>query len=179
MKNSDSLLARDFLHQARKKLHGVYLPRITRCLEGLAEDEIWARPNPASNSIGNLVLHLVGNVRQWLISGLGGAPDIRDREREFQERGPLPTSELVEHLTKTVGEACRVLRKLSSRDLARVYRIQGFRVTGLQAVFHVTEHFSHHAGQIILATKSLRGTDLKFTHLPGKTKKPANALPAV
>jgi uncharacterized damage-inducible protein DinB len=119
-----------------------------------------------------LVLHLAGNVRQWVISGLGGAPDTRQRDREFQESGPIARAALLTRLRKTVFQAYRVLGKLSSRELARVYTIQGFRVTGLQAVFHVTEHFSHHAGQIILVTKLLRGKNLGFTHLPGPRKPP-------
>jgi len=168
-----------FLQQARRVLEEMYVPRILRCLEMLSGEEIWARPNAASNSVGNLVLHLEGNVRQWIISGLGGAPDLRQRDREFQERGPLPRRELASRLERTVDQACRVLRKLSARDLARVHAIQGFRVTGMAAVFHVAEHFSHHAGQIILATKMLRGVDLEFTHLPGKRQKTRTAFPAV
>ncbi len=167
------------VQQARKVLEKVYLPRIVRCLRLLTEREIWRRPNAASNSVGNLVLHLEGNVRQWIISGLGGAPDIRQRDREFQELGPLPRRKLIAALEHTVREACRVIQQLRERDLTRTYTIQGFRVVGLAAVFHVTEHFSHHAGQIILATKMIRGEDLKFTHLPGQTKKARAALPAI
>ena len=128
--------------------------------------------------MGNLVLHLTGNVRQWIISGLGGAPDVRQRDREFNERGPLPRRVLVSRLRKTVEEACRVLGRLSPEDLARVHTIQKYRVTGMEATFHVAEHFSHHAGQIILLTKMLTGTDLKFTQLPGEKRKQSRALPA-
>jgi uncharacterized damage-inducible protein DinB len=165
--------------QAERVLKQVYLPRIVKCLEGLSPAQIWWRPNPAANSAGNLVLHLAGNVRQWIISGLGGAPDVRQRDKEFAERGPLPRRALVGRLRQTVGEACRVLRKLSAEDLARVYTIQGYRVTGLAAIYHVAEHFSHHAGQIILITKMLAGHDLGFTRLPGDKRKKAKALPAV
>ena len=179
MKNSD--LARAFLFQARRKLSKIYLPRIARCLEKLSQDQIWWRPNAASNSMGNLVLHLNGNVRQWIISGLGGVADIRQRDLEFRQQGPIPRRALLTLLQGTVREACRVLQGLSSADLSRTYYIQGFRVTGLDAVFHVTEHFSHHAGQIILATKMLRGKDLRFTHLPGEgaRKHPAASMRAV
>ncbi len=164
-------LAKPFLRQAQRLLRHIYLPRITRCLGQLSAKEIWWRPNSASNSVGNLVLHLEGNVRQWIICGLGGAQDTRHRDREFQECGPIARNTLLTRLRKTVGEACGVLAGLSSRDLARWYSVQGFRVTGLKAVFHVTEHFSHHAGQIILATKMLRGKSLGFTRLPGETRK--------
>jgi uncharacterized damage-inducible protein DinB len=131
--------------------------------------------------VGNLVLHLNGNIRQWIIAGLGGAPDTRQRDREFQERGPIPRQALLSRLRRAVGEACRVLARLSSSDLAQTRSIQGFRVTGLEAVYHVTEHFSHHAGQIILVTKLLRGKPLHFTRLPGERKrgKKARSVPAV
>lgn len=160
-----------FLEQARHSLQRQHLPRIIRCLETLTRDQIWWRPHPTSNSVGNLVLHLEGNVRQWMISGLGNQPDHRNRNGEFEELGPLPRRILIQQLEKTVAEACRVLAGISRRDLAREYHIQGFRVTGLNAIAHVTEHFAYHAGQIIYATKLLRGADLGFTRLPGEKRK--------
>jgi uncharacterized damage-inducible protein DinB len=174
-------LADQFLSQARHVLRQVYLPRIAHCTQQLSEEQIWWRANPASNSVGNLLLHLEGNVRQWIVAGLGGAPDTRHRDQEFQEHGPIPEGRLLALLRATVNEASRVLGRLSAQDLARTYSIQGFRVTGLEAVFHVAEHFSHHAGQIILATKLLRGKDLRFTHLPRQRKPGARTkeLPAL
>jgi uncharacterized damage-inducible protein DinB len=171
-------LTNPLIAQAKHVLRQVYLPRIATCLKQLSPEQIWWRPNAASNSVGNLVLHLTGNVRQWIISGLGGPPDVRQRDREFNARGPLPGRVLAGRLRKTVEEACRVLGKLSPEDLARVHTIQKFRVTGMEATFHVAEHFSHHAGQIILLTKMLTGSDLKFTQLPGEKKAEARNLPA-
>jgi len=113
-------------------LREVYLPRILSCLEQLSPEQIWWRPNEASNSVGNLVLHLTGNVRQWIISGLGGKPDVRQRDREFSERGRLPRRVLVSRLRKTVVDACRVWRKLSPEDLARVHAIQKYESQGWQ-----------------------------------------------
>jgi uncharacterized damage-inducible protein DinB len=158
-----------FLQDVRKQM-GRYRRHIDRCLSLLTEKEIWWRPNAASNSAGNLVLHLCGNVRQWIVSGLGGAPDLRVRDREFSERGPIPRRVLVARLRATVSEASRVLRRLPPESLTREHTIQGFRVTGLVAVAHVYEHFSHHAGQIIYITKLKRGKKLGFTSLP-KIKK--------
>ena len=142
------------------------LPRILACLSQLSEEDIWWRPNPASNSAGNIVLHLSGNVRQWVVSGLGGATDIRERDLEFSEQGPIPRKKLVAQLRKTVGEALRVLKRLTLKDLTRVHRIQGFRETGLHAVSHVCEHFSYHTAQIVYLTKMKQGQDLHFTKLP-------------
>ena len=168
-----------FIAQAQHVLRQVYLPRIVACLKQLSSEEIWWRPNEASNSVGNLVLHLTGNVRQWIVSGLGGAADVRERDREFSERGPLPRGVLMRRLRQTVEQACHVLKTLRREDLARVHTIQKFRVTGMEATFHVAEHFSHHAGQIILLTKLLTASDLKFTRLPGEKKRKSQDLPAL
>jgi uncharacterized damage-inducible protein DinB len=163
--------ARLFLANSRRLLAKQSLPRIVRCLHQLSEEEIWWRPNSASNSAGNLVLHLCGNVRQWIISGLGGAEDMRERDREFAERGPIPRQALVAQLRRTVRDACRVLARLPDDSLSRKYVIQGFHVTGLDAVFGVTEHFGYHTGQIIYITKLKRAHDLRFTRLPVIKKK--------
>jgi hypothetical protein len=165
-----TLTAEEFLAVAQHTLLKQYLPRIEKCLSRLSEEEIWWRPNPASNSAGNLVLHLCGNVRQWIISGLGGAEDIRVRDREFAEHGPVPREMLIAELRRTVREACRVLARLSDDSLSRKYAIQGFHVTGLDAAFTVAEHFGYHAGQILYITKLRQGEDLKFTHLPAIKK---------
>lgn len=155
-----------FLANARQLIAKQNLPHIVKCLQQLSEEEIWWRPNAASNSAGNLVLHLCGNVRQWIICGLGGAADKRQRDLEFSEQGPIPRRELVTRLRRTVRDAFRVLVKLSDDSLARKYSIQGYHVTGMDAVFHVTEHFGYHAGQIVYITKLKRGEDLKFWRLP-------------
>jgi uncharacterized damage-inducible protein DinB len=181
MKPTPVELSRPFLAQAGRLLLRVYLPRIEACMRELSPEQIWWRPNPVSNSVGNLALHLEGNVRQWIVSGLGGTPDRRRRSQEFAELGPVPRRTLLARLRKAVREADRVMRRLNGVALARTYSIQGFRVTGLHAVFHVAEHFSHHAGQIILLTKMLGGKDLKFTRLPEERTKKENAgsIPAL
>ncbi len=170
-----------FLDDARHVLGRVYFPRIESCLDRLSDREVWRRSHPTSNSVGNMVLHLAGNVRQWIISGLGGALDRRDRDREFAERGPISRRRLKATLGKAVREASGVLRRLRAGDLARRHTIQKFNVTGLVAVSHVMEHFAYHAGQIIFVTKSILGEDLGFTRLPGeKTKRrKGKKLPAV
>lgn len=155
-----------FLANTRQLIARQNVPHIVKCLQQLSEEEIWWRPNPASNSAGNLVLHLCGNMRQWIISGLGGAQDKRNRDREFAEQGPVSRQALVTQLRRTVRDASRVLAKLSDESMAKKYSIQGYHVTGLDAVFHVTEHFGYHSGQIIYITMLKRGQDLRFTRLP-------------
>lgn len=181
MNRRDSEYTREFLAQAKHSLGRYHLPRILRCLQLLSDSDIWWRPNTASNSVGNLVLHLEGNVRQWILSGLGGTPDRRQRDREFAERGPLGRHILAARLEKAVKEACRVIGKLPPRDLARTRRIQKFRVTAFEAIHHVTEHFAFHTGQIIYVTKLRRGRDLGFTRLPGQTRRrrAGRRLPAI
>ena len=171
--------AKAFLDLARHSLLEHHLPRIERCLKMLSEEDIWWRPNEAANSVGNLVLHLGGNVRQWIISGLGRAPDLRDRDKEFAEQGPIPRRALIARLRKTVAEASRVLERLTRDDLARMRPIQKFEVNGLTAAFHVAEHFAFHAGQIVYVTKMRRGEDLGFTRLPGEKKRRAGDLSQV
>ncbi len=163
-------LAPLLMREAERALVEHHLARIIRCLESLSEEDIWWRPNPASNSAGNLVLHLAGNVRQWIISGLGGKPDIRNRDREFEEQGPIPRRILAALLKREVKAACRVLDQLDAGDLLKRYSIQKFDLMGFEAVFHVVEHFAHHSGQIIYLTKLRRGEDLGFTRLPGEKK---------
>jgi uncharacterized damage-inducible protein DinB len=157
-------LAEMFRKDARSCLEK-YTPRIVRCLQLLSEEEIWWRPNEASNAAGNIVLHLCGNIRQWIISGLGGAPDVRQRDDEFSERGPLPRRALISRLRKTVKEACEVIDSVGPKTLSQEFSIQGYRVSGLTAIAHVYEHFALHTGQIVYLTKLKRGKDLRFTRL--------------
>jgi hypothetical protein len=175
MKPGKSEFARSFLAESKHSLAVYHMPRLIRCLRMLSEDEIWWRPNAASNSAGNLVLHLSGNVRQWIIAGLGNAEDRRDRDREFAERGPISRSALIALIRKTVDEACGVLGRLPQDSLLRKYGIQGFRVSGMYAVCQVVTHFAYHTGQIIFVTKMKLGKDLRFTRLPGEKHKAAVA----
>jgi uncharacterized damage-inducible protein DinB len=150
-----------FIDRSRELLTRDYLPRIRLCMGQLRDQDIWWRPNAESNSIGNLTLHLAGNLRQWLVSGVGGAPDVRSRDQEFSELGPVRRSELLELLGTTVGEADQTLADVDPAALHQRRTIQGQEVTILEAIYHAVEHFSMHTGQIILLTKMWRG-DLGF-----------------
>jgi len=167
----DASLAEVCVRQWRSRLEERFLPRIVDCLGQLSDAEIWWRPNEASNSVGNLLLHLCGNMRQWIISGLGGAADVRERDKEFAERGPIARGELREELQQTVRQACGVLARLKPSDLTRRYRIQQFDVTGYEAAAQVSEHVAYHLGQIIYVTKLKRAKDLGFTRLPSAASK--------
>jgi len=136
--------------------------RIEACIDRLTAEQIWTRHSDHENAVGNLVLHLSGNLRQWVVSGAGQEPDIRRRDEEFAARGGMHATELKERLRSTVDAAVAVLRSLPASRLAEGVSIQGFDVTVLAAIYHAVEHFAMHTGQIIFATKLFTGSDLAF-----------------
>jgi uncharacterized damage-inducible protein DinB len=151
-----------FISEARRHLVQEYLPWLRACLARLSEKDIWWRPNEKSNGVGNLILHLCGNIRQWVIHGVGGATDMRNRPAEFAARESLSKAELLQKLESTLAEVDAVLADLPAEQLTEPRVIQGFNITTLGAIFHVVEHFSYHTGQIIYITKMRTGEDLKF-----------------
>jgi uncharacterized damage-inducible protein DinB len=150
-----------FLDYSAKKLRQL-CSRIETCLGTLHQDEVWARGGDNENAMGNLVLHLCGNLRQWIVSGVGGQPDIRDRDAEFSAQGGVSAFELVQRLHATVEEAAAVVGAVPPERLTERIVVQKYDVTVLEAIYHVVEHFSMHTGQIIFATKMLTGSDLDF-----------------
>ncbi|MEO1447970.1 MAG: DinB family protein [Bacteroidota bacterium] len=136
--------------------------RVRTCLGKLSEEQIWQRPNANSNSIGNLVLHLCGNARQWIIAGLLGTPDVRQRQQEFDEQGPLPTAHLLDILNSLEAEMKQGLATVTASDLAKVYQVQTFEENGVAIIVHVVEHFSYHVGQITYQTKALLNIDTGY-----------------
>ena len=152
----------EFLLISRRYLRGDYLPKIMVCLDTLTDEDVWWRMNEASNSIGNLVLHLCGNARQWIVAGVGGAPDIRKRQTEFDQRAVIPRGELAERIRSTVMEVDETLATVSPGALLETRRIQGLDTTVMGAIYHVVEHFSTHTGQIVMLTKQRTGRDLGF-----------------
>ena len=166
---TDANLAQLFLDNARKSLIDDHWPRLRNCVCSLPEEQLWWRPNDASNSIGNLLLHLNGNIGQWLVCSFTRGEDARNRPSEFSERGPVPAAGLVARLASTVEEAGAVLARLTPADLEATYEIQGYTVTGLYAVFHAVEHFAMHFGQIAYIVKAQQNRDLGFWSELNKT----------
>src|SRR5262245_24339262 len=165
MEDQNTSIAEAFLKQTADHLESDFLPKIRKCVDVLDENDIWWRGSEPENSIGNLLLHLSGNVRQWIISGVGGAADRRDRPREFSTRGGITKAEALSQLEGTVSEAAAVLRQLPPDELLRERTIQKFTRTGLDAIIHVLEHFGYHTGQIVFITKLRTQKDLKFYNL--------------
>jgi len=149
-----------FLAFSRQKLLEQYWPRLRARVEPLSEEQMWWRPNEATNSIGNLILHLNGNVRQWLVASFNRLEDDRNRPAEFGARELVSAATLVELLSGTMQQAAEVLARLTREDLVASYEIQGYRVSGLDAVYQVVEHFGMHYGQILYIAKTLSGVDL-------------------
>lgn len=162
MPNSELDLAQTFIQRARQHLTDEYLPKIERCLERLTDEQIWWRSSPESNSIGNLILHLSGNARQWIVCGLGGETDRRQRQTEFDQRETISRDQLSAMVRNTVADVDNTLAKFDPERLLSEYPIQGTTSTALAAIFHVTEHFSMHTGQIIVLTKMLAHVNLNF-----------------
>ena len=161
-KTDENAIARAFLRRASEYMLGDYLPKIERCLEKLSDEQIWWRANEESNSIGNLILHLCGNARQWIVCGVGSAPDKRNRDSEFEQRDVIPRDELIALLRSTLTDVESTLQSVDPTTLLEYRKIQGNDVDILEAVFHVTEHFSMHTGQIIMLTKMMTSADLRF-----------------
>jgi len=149
--------ATTFAHESARYLRDVYLPRLERALDSLPPEDLWWRPHEGVISFGTILLHLEGNVRQWLLSGLGGAPDDRDRASEFAATSGPAGPVLLERLRVTVLAACDVVRGCQEGALSATYLIQGSRPTGLQAIYHVVEHFSWHVGQAVWIAKARSG----------------------
>jgi uncharacterized damage-inducible protein DinB len=150
MDSSDRL----FLEYSARKLRQA-TGRIEDCLGRLREVDIWSRATDNENAVGNLVLHLSGNVRQWIVAGVGGRPDTRQRDAEFAARGGLVASGLAALLRGIVEEAAAIIEALAPERLCEPLMVQSYNVTVLEAIYHVVEHFSGHTGQIIYCDEAV------------------------
>lgn len=137
-------------------------PRIVRCLDELSEEEVWQRPNASSNSIGNLVLHLCGNITQYIVSSLGGKDDLRVRDEEFAATGGYTKAQLIKKLEGTLSEAIHIIKNVTEEELLRQRHVQAYCFSGIGNIIHVAEHYSYHTGQIAFWTKLLKNKDLGF-----------------
>lgn len=149
------------LAEVRRRLFDESFARIRQCLNTLSEEQIWYQPNPVSNSIGNLVLHICGNTTQWIVSGLGSRPDSRNRSSEFESQSHTKGF-LVNKLQTLEQEVCMVLDALSTEHLLQTYAVQAFKETGLSMLIHVVEHTSYHTGQITYLTKWLTEKETNY-----------------
>ena len=149
--------------ETRRRIIEDSIPRIKQCLSELSDDQIWQKSNPNTNAVGNLVLHLCGNVRQWVMHGLDGQHDVRLRDIEFYEKGPLPRKVLLNQLDTMMYDLDAALGRIVGQDLLEVKTVQKhFHESGVSILFHVTEHFSYHTGQITYFTKMVKDIDTAY-----------------
>ena len=139
-----------------------FLPKLLHCLNAMSDDQIWWRPNEQSNSVGNLILHLCGNMSQWIVNSMGGGQFERNRDAEFSERKPVPKAELIARIDAVVNEVDKVLERVSPDGLLERFPVQVYTTSRLQAIYHVVEHFSYHLGQILYIYKLRTGRDPGF-----------------
>ena len=154
-------LQKVFLDYSATKLRQL-TTRIETCVGKLNATQIWTRSSENENAPGNLILHLTGNVRQWIISGVGGAADHRERDAEFNARSGAGSAELAARLRATVEEAAEIISRQTAAQLERRITVQNYELTVFEAIYHVVEHFAGHTGQIIFVTKFMTGEDMGF-----------------
>jgi len=159
----------EFIEASRIFLRQDFLPKLLHCLNAMSEDQIWWRPNEQSNSVGNLVLHLRGNLKQWVVASLGGQSFRRERDAEFATRERVSRAELISGIEAAIAEVESVLVNFPTAQLLVRYQVQVYQVSALQAAYHVVEHFSYHLGQILYIYKLQTAIDPGFyRHLAGQ-----------
>jgi len=156
-------IGKTFLTQSREFLSSDYFPKIERCLEALNDEDVWWRSDEGSNSIGNLLLHLEGSTRMWIVDVAGGSKSPRDRQQEFDERRRIPKAELVGRLKRMLAETDDVLSRLDPATLLEFRQSPWEEVTVFWAIYHAVEHFSMHTGQIIMIAKMRTGGGLRLS----------------
>jgi uncharacterized damage-inducible protein DinB len=157
----DNFFCREFIQQSVYRINE-NTTRVIKCLQEIEETEIWQRPNENSNSLGNIILHLCGNIRQYIISSLNETEDIRVRDKEFSIKEGFRKKELIAKLKNIVDEAINIIEKADDKSLIKIYSVQGFNLSGIGIIVHVTEHYSYHTGQIAFWVKLLKNKDLGF-----------------
>ena len=151
------------------------LRKIAHCLDQLRDEDLWWRSHESHNSIQNIILHLCGNVRQWIIHGVGGEPDVRNRPLEFLDRHPISNAELIDKLRVAVAEANGVLAAVGPERLLDHRRIQGFDTYVLAAILDSVSHFVGHTHQIVYITRMRLGDSYRFQFVPASVEQGASA----
>jgi uncharacterized damage-inducible protein DinB len=162
MDSLENRIAADFLDASCRKLRQM-TEYLTTCVKKLTDEQIWQRHGAYDNAVGNLMLHLCGNARQWIMHGVGGAPDVRVRDKEFSADGGMSGAELIALFEATMDEAKRVIAAVPAERMVERVIPQGRDVSALEAIYHVVGHVQQHVGQIILMTKQMLATDLDLT----------------
>jgi hypothetical protein len=148
--------------------------KIEHCVGQLNDQQVWWRPRPEMNSIANLMLHLSGNLQQWIVAGVGGAKDVRNRPLEFSDRSIRPKGDVIGLLEKTIAEADAALARLKADQLVSRRRIQGYDTNVIAAIMNTIPHFRGHVQEIIHITRQQLGEKYRFDFVPkGKEQESA------
>jgi uncharacterized damage-inducible protein DinB len=169
-------LGQVYIEEARRRLTACH-ERISHCLNQLNDAQIWWRPTESMNSIANVVLHLCGNLEQWILAGVGGAVAHRNRPLEFSERTQIPKEQLSQRLSARVSQVEEVLAKVNDAQLLERRRIQGYEETVLSAIFETLAHFNGHTQEIVYITRLQLGDSYRFAWIPSTPEQiaaPAN-----
>ncbi len=150
------------IKETLRRIVGESIPRIKQCLNTLSEEEVWYHQNDNSNSVGVLTLHLCGNVRQWVLAGVCGLPDNRQRDLEFSPQDQPSRVELARRLDVLASDLSSHLPEITDDILLDVRKVQCYEESVLSMLVHATEHFSYHTGQIVYFTKYLKDVDTAF-----------------
>ena len=151
-----------FIDQVNQKIGHEFIGKIKYCLSLLTEEEVWYQPNSHCNSVGVMILHLNGNVRQWVLSGACGLADHRDRPAEFYPESQVNKNELIKMMDALANDLDHHLPQIKPENLIACKDVQCYNETVLAMLMHATEHFSYHTGQIIYLTKLLKDMDTGF-----------------
>jgi len=158
-------VAAQFIQQQRAIMQEC-LEKIGHCFSQLEEHDIWWRPYQEHNALGNIILHLCGNLGQWVIHGVTEQPDTRDRPAEFSHRGVIPKQQLLEWLGQTISKADAVIAGLDEQSLLEPRRIQGYEVLVQAAIQNSVSHLVGHTQEIIWVTRLRVGAGYQFRWKP-------------
>lgn len=162
MNNKGDQITKLILEQFKQRVLEESIPRICQCLTHLSDEELWRKPNFSSNSVANLILHLIGNARQYILSGIANQEDHRQRSVEFSTGSGYSKSQLLNLLTELSLCMEKVVERLSAQDLILKKDVQCYHMSVTAILIHVIEHFSYHTGQIVYYTKEIKNVDLAF-----------------
>ena len=146
------------------------LERAEQAIGQLEDAQLWYRNHSTDNSIGNLVLHLVGNLRQWILGGIEDLPDTRDRPLEFSIKQGVSKTELLEMLHSTVEQSCRAIDSLPTSRITEAKHIQNTETTIAYALVMAVSHLGLHVGQIQFITKGMLKEKFQAAWTPPEKK---------
>ncbi len=156
---------KEFLNECKNRIDSSF-QRLYHCLDQLDDKQIWWRPNDKMNSIGILITHICGSFRQWTITIMNNAEDMRDRPEEFLNDRKINKEALLQRARKLKSDFLKAIYNLDCSRLTEQRRIQGWDITLMSAIFRALTHLEGHIGQIMLLTRIQLGDNYKIFWTP-------------